>query len=59
MRRQSVVYLKDAGASIGFWVQGHLVVTSPPVAVIMPGFIGARAFLCCRISVRHRLFIKL
>ncbi len=37
MRRQSVVYLKDAGASIGFWVQGHLVVTSPPVAVIMPG----------------------
>lgn len=37
MRRQSVIYLKDACASIGFWVQGHLVVTSLPVAVIMPG----------------------
>ena len=37
MRRQSVICLEDACASIGFWVQGHLVVTSLPVAVIMPG----------------------
>ena len=45
MRRQSVIYLKDACASIGFWVQGHLVVTSLPVAVIMPGGYGCPCFM--------------